>query len=65
MAPWSVRLETAKLVSKMTRVSARCRLSLDEEKLLLAVCDGLKTKEAQAKCVVVLWRCWGGGGGYQ
>jgi hypothetical protein len=51
--PWHVRLEVGKLITKMTRVSARCRLSLDEEQQLLEIVSMLKSKEAQTK-----WARW-------
>lgn len=43
--PWKIHKELAKYISKLSHVSATCRLNEDEEKQLLAMCDGPQAPE--------------------
>ena len=44
VCPWSVPVEAAKFLSKLYHVSARCRLSTEQELQLLEHCDTLGQK---------------------
>lgn len=46
--PWVIRGEASKYISKLYHVSARCRLSPEEELQLLEYCSEIEQKETLA-----------------
>ena len=49
ICPWNIRFDSAKYLSKLNHVSARCRLSYDQEEQLLEHCEVMDVKEGCAR----------------